>query len=226
MFQAKLVNISAAEVRKRTDLLFAKERSGLARRQLLRIHICPFENLLSHARPTDRVLDIGCGAGLLLGLVAAGSPNLTGIGVDASGDAIECARRMARRMGFAHLSFEVSPDTSNWPDGKFGMVFVVDVMHHVPLDQRRAFFKAAADRVEDGGLLLFKDMRQRPRWRAAMNVLHDLVVARQWVSHPDRSDIEKWGPENGLTLLRYEEWNRYWYGHGFWLFKRASDAPH
>ena len=49
---------------------------------------------------------------------------------------------MAARIGSlgypAVLRFEHLPVSAPWPRGPFDVMSVVDVMHHVPLDQRRA----------------------------------------------------------------------------------------
>ncbi len=75
---------------------------------------------------------------------------------------------------------------------------MVDMMHHVPVGIRKALFEAAIDRVAPGGVLIYKDMRRRPRWRAAMDQLHDLVLARQWINHCPSEIIVEWAMQAGL----------------------------
>lgn len=52
-------------------------------------------------RGPARVLDLGTGSGCLLLSVLRQCPEATGVGVDISGDAVECARRNAEGLGLA-----------------------------------------------------------------------------------------------------------------------------
>ena len=55
----------------------------------------------------------------------------------------------------------------------------------------------------------------RPRWRAAANQMHDLVMARQWVEHVDSDQVEAWASRSGMRVSRRDRFNTLWYGH--WL---------
>jgi len=100
------------------------------------------------------------------------------------------------------------------------VVSLIDVLHHVSPADREAFFNEAAKRVANGGTLICKEMRSKPRWKAAANVLHDLIVARQWIQHSTAESIETWAAKARLRLICHEEWDRLWYAHGFWVFRR------
>ena len=83
------------------------------------------------------------------------------------------------------IAFERRDAQQDWPSGPFDIVSVIDVMHHVPTIAQRTVIERAASRLKPGGLLVYKDMVERPRWRAWKNRLHDLVLARQWtITHP------------------------------------------
>lgn len=80
--------------------------AGLFRRALmtLRPYICPLELVVDEVPEGARVLDIGCGAGLVLAHLA-GARNVDGVGVDTSGPAIEAARaciQAGERLRFEH----------------------------------------------------------------------------------------------------------------------------
>jgi cyclopropane fatty-acyl-phospholipid synthase-like methyltransferase len=209
-----------SELLMRTRRLFAAERRVWAWRYWLRLQICPFEKLLVHVPDGSRLLDIGCGGGLFLGLLAMRDPTLQGTGVDSSSDAIACANRMAQQLGSEKISFLSAPNIDAWPKGQYDMVSMIDVLHHVAPEERRKFFLEAAKHVPKGGRLLCKDMRTRPRWKAAANILQDLIVAKQWVHHPSPRSVEGWGSEARLRLVSYEEWDRMWSAHAFWVFQR------
>lgn len=195
-----------------------------------RPRICPFERLLAHVPTGSRVLDVGCGGGLLLGLLAAAGrlstePGRASIGFDSSRGAIDTADAMldawrARRGSPAPIEFRCLGVEEPWPEGAFDCVTIVDVMHHVPPAHQRSTIQLAATHVRPGGVLLYKDMCRRPRWRAWANRLHDLALARQWIHYADVRDVESWARDAGLALIASEDHARLWYGHELRVFRR------
>jgi 2-polyprenyl-3-methyl-5-hydroxy-6-metoxy-1,4-benzoquinol methylase len=192
----------------------------------LRPYICPFDRLIELIPVGASVLDVGCGCGLFLGLLAATGRTTRGFGFDVSEAAIPTARRMARRLSESDiptdLRFERIGVDDPWPSGSFDVVSLVDVMHHVPPARQRGLFAAATGSVRAGGLLLYKDVGPKPLWRAWANRLHDLVLAREWVHLIPAAQVEGWGREEGLELLHSERINRLWYGHDLLAFRRPG----
>ena len=87
-----------------------KRGSGLRRWMVRsRPRICPFHVLVDCVPRGSSLLDVGCGAGLLLNVLAYRSQISSGIGFDASFEAIEMARGASNEIGgerratFLHL---------------------------------------------------------------------------------------------------------------------------
>src|SRR5262249_23527538 len=115
--------------------------------QALRPSICPIERLLREIPPGSRVLDVGCGAGLLLVAGASSGCVATGWGIDINERALAAARHaLAQIGGAAAIRFECAPPES-LPCDAFDVVSLIDVMHHVAPTEQRGFFAAAAARV-------------------------------------------------------------------------------
>jgi SAM-dependent methyltransferase len=68
---------------------------------------------------------------------------------------------------------------------EFDAAAAVDLMHHVPPADHPAVARALADAVRPGGTLLIKDIAPTPRWKHAVNRLHDRIVARQATTAAD-----------------------------------------
>lgn len=202
----------------------------LRRLQHYRPFICPFEVLLEHAPANAWVLDVGCGGGLWLRLLEAAGKLRVGIGFDSSPGAIALAQGSEPALGAeragASLSFRLLSVDAPWPGPpsdpeRFDLVSIIDVLHHVPVGAQEGVIRQAARRVGPGGTLLYKDMGRRPLWRAWMNRLHDLAMARQWINYVDPALVEAWAAEEGLRLVHSERLNRWWYAHDLRVFKRA-----
>ena len=195
----------------------------------LKIHSAPFDRLIDFVPEGASVLDVGCGTGLFLGLIAATGRRFRGVGFDRSADVIQIAQAMTSRVRSssfeADLQFEHLDIHAPWPEGPFDVVSVLDVMHHVPIPHRRALFESACAALRPGGILILKDIGDRPFWRASANRLSDLLIAREWVRYTPRDLVETWGRELGLELLSLERIDRWCYGHELFVFKTNDQIP-
>jgi 2-polyprenyl-3-methyl-5-hydroxy-6-metoxy-1,4-benzoquinol methylase len=192
----------------------------------LRPYICPLDRVMAYVPRQSTVLDVGCGGGLLLGLLAELEYEPRGLGFDTSRGALDLATAMAEavlpRRPSASLRFMHLDAEADWPDERFDVVTLIDVLHHVPVTAQRSVFERACAHVRPGGLLIYKDMSPRPRWRAMMNSLHDLVVARQWVHYVRPDDVGCWAIEHHFERVAREHVNMLWYGHDLCVFRNAA----
>jgi len=214
--------MDAAAVHAMARNLFADCPWLLRRVQLGRLSICPFEKLTAQVKEGATVLDIGCGRGLFLALLAGAGRRIRGVGVDMSEHAVSTARIMAQLIREKKLG-EIQIHCANHeslPEGLFDVVSVIDVLHHVPVSQQRAFLTAAANCVAPGGLLLYKDMVLTPSWRVLANRFHDFLVAREIIHEMPLATVVAWASAQGLECLGTELVNRYWYGHEIAVFRR------
>jgi len=192
--------------------------------QGLRPRICPFEVLIALVPAGARVLDVGCGSGLFLGLAAANGRLGASVGVDRDARALAVAERMRCALPDPAALRFVAGDAGDLPAGDFDLVVLIDVLHHVAPAAQVAVLGGAAARVAVGGRLVCKDIARRPRWRALMNRLHDLVLARQWVHHPDADALIAALGRAGLIVERHERIDRWWYAHDLIVARRPAEG--
>lgn len=203
--------------------LYRGQRGLKVALQILRPRICPFDAMIRALPEGSDVLDVGCGAGLFLGLAARSGKLRYGVGFDSDARALAIAQSLVlpsdsgARLVFRHLQVE-----DRWPEGAFDVVSMIDVMHHVPVSVRPKIFIAAAAALKEGGLFLYKDISAADRPRAFMNRVHDLVLARQWVTYSSAGDIRQMALAQGLAERSYEKIDLYWYGHDLHVFKKRT----
>ena len=116
------------------------------------------EQICSLIRPGDIVVDLGCGPGNQLSLVAKMNPDATFLGVDLSEEMLAQARDLMRREGLSNVSF-LAGDITNidaLPNASADVVISTVALHHLPtvahLDA--AFAQAARILKPDGGMYL------------------------------------------------------------------------
>ena len=216
----------AGEIAGRAAHLYRNLNSPTALLQRWRPYICPFGPILDTIGSGANVLDIGCGGGLFLGLLADAGQLEQGIGVDTSSAGIALAKQMQVQNGFkTGLNFNHIEAGEALPAGQFDTVTLIDVLHHIPAAAQNDTIAQAIQRVRPGGRFIVKDIATRPRWRAAANQLHDLLLARQWVRHMNEQEIMSAIDTRNIggswsNTLRI---NTLWYGHHLMVFERTLE---
>lgn len=115
-----------------------------------------------------RVLDVGCGGGLMSEALARDGAQV--VGIDASAGNIAAARRhaaqdpaLAARLDYRHGE----PATALGPDERFDLVLALEVVEHV--DDVSAFLAQVAAAVAPGGLLVASTINRSARsWLLAI----------------------------------------------------------
>lgn len=141
----------------------------------------------------DRILDVGCGVGQYEALLG---PEFRLSGVDASPASLDQARKLS-----PWADFHAWPPGSRLPfdDQTFACAFAICVVHHVPLDQRRAFIAEVHRVLKVGGLfLVYEHNPWNPltRWAVERCVFdRDAILlssgwAAEWLGSAGFAEIE------------------------------------
>lgn len=186
-----------------------------------RPYICPFETLIPLAPQDGRVLDIGCGGGLMLSLLAASGRIEHGLGFDTNEPMTQLADQVAREHGLP-LTYEARSVEQGLPPGDFNTITIIDVMHHIPPIAQASFLEDVIAYLPPGGRLIYKDMCKAPRWRALANRMHDLALAKQWIHYFPIEQVDTIAQNRGLIQHASESINRAWYGHELRVYDRPA----
>ena len=159
-------------------------------------------------RGNKHILDVGCGDGKVTAEIAHAIPRGAAIGIDASPQMIEFARRTFPRSKFPNLEFRVMDARQIRFARQFDLVFSSAALHWV--DDHRAFLRGAAACLRSGGRLVVSC--------GGKGNAHDVFVAlrpemrlkhwREFFRRMERpyffhspEDYKKWLPRFGLQLL-------------------------
>ncbi|ARV57585.1 hypothetical protein BZZ01_02120 [Nostocales cyanobacterium HT-58-2] len=141
---------------------------------------------LEHYVPREgKILDIGCGHGVLSNLLAITSPQRQVLGIDIDAKKIAAAQRTIGERG--NIEFEVG-DAAFLPNHSFQAVTIADVMYLIPPDIQRAILASIACVLEPNGLLIWKTHSHYPRWKYAT------TYAQEWL-------MTKLGPTKGAGIF-------------------------
>lgn len=140
---------------------------------------CPFAAIEAQVPGAGRVLEVGCGHGLLSLYLALSRPDRVVTGVDIDEHKIALATRAAGglRPGEAQASFAtVAPD--GFAAGRFDAIVIADVLYLLGADARRTLLARYVEHLEPGGVLLLKETDRVPRWKGALTVAQEELATR------------------------------------------------
>ena len=129
---------------------------------VVRALTCPFGRLIDRFPATGAVLDVGCGHGLLVNLLAR-DPSRSGLqlhGIDHDAAKIATARRTAR----PGVTFSATPLTAV-PAAAYDAVSIFDVLYTVRREVWPDILRGCHRALRPGGRLIVKEVIDRPRWR-------------------------------------------------------------
>ncbi len=124
----------------------------------------PLRSLVART-PAGRVLDAGCGHGVLAALLAQDSPRRQVLGIDPDGHCIRAAQASAGAL--PNVSFRVATLEQQLPEaeGSFDAVVVANVLFTLPDEAARRFLAAAFRLLKPGGRLLVAEVEADGGWR-------------------------------------------------------------
>ncbi len=154
------------------------------------------------------VLDVGCGRGKAINLLAKSYPKSKFIGYDFSKEAIQNASLEAKLMNNSNVEFRVQNLMTIEPSTKFDLITAFDVIHDQINPQRT--LKFIFDSLNDSGVFLMQDILSSTAldkntnhplgtFLYTISCLHCMSVS---LSQNGAGLGAMWGKEKALELLR------------------------
>ncbi len=169
----------------------------------------------------DRLLDLGCGDGILGRTVMADYPAACGVFLDFSEHMIEAAKQKADVQRATFIVQDLA--TSDWrrsvaAQAPFDLVLSGLAIHHLPDERKRALYQEVFELLAPGGLFLnLEHVAPNSPW--AKQAFDDLFVDSLWSHHRkhggERSRDEiaaQWyhRPDKSENILASVEWQCQW----------------
>src|SRR5262249_50684508 len=136
-------------------------------------------SLINMVEPGNRVGDIGCGSGQFFLLLSEFSKPSFLYGIEISDKLINNASELLSDLNGLELQLELY-DGVNIPPliGEMDIIFLIDVLHHVPKNNQHNFLNRIASLMKRGARLVIKDI-EAANPLVIFNKLHDLVVSKE-----------------------------------------------
>jgi len=138
---------------------------------------CPFSAIEARVPAEGRVLEVGCGHGLLSLYLALSGPGRDVHGVDIDAHKIELAKAAAAHLhpGEAQVSFDTVA-TDGFAEGRYDAIVIADVLYLLGPDLRRQLLAQCVDHLAEGGVLLVKETDRLPKWKGTITVAQERLA--------------------------------------------------
>lgn len=153
-----------------------------------------FEEGLSVLRERKgKVIDLGCGLGLLALWLREHGDEASYLGCDLDAWKIEAGRRAVIRLGYQDIEF-VTGDMLELPVNGATTICAFDVFHYLPLAMQEQMIQKLARAAQQGALVLIRTGVRGCGWRSGVTLLQEW-----WIR------ASGWIPSGNGTLPQLEE---------------------
>lgn len=181
----------------------------------------PLEEMASRVEGF-RILDVGCGHGLLCSMLAHGFPRRSVVGIDVDSKKIDWARRSVGRLSNTRFERMTVDRLASLEPQSFDAITVADVLYLLPPGDWPGFLKSCHRLLQPGGQLLIKEAEDDGGWRTRKAMLQEQVMVR-WLRRTRHS--------GGLGFLSREKMREILSSAGFEIssvesLAKWSSTPH
>jgi 2-polyprenyl-3-methyl-5-hydroxy-6-metoxy-1,4-benzoquinol methylase len=142
-----------------------------------RLASAPLTELAARAEGGS-LLDVGCGHGVLVALLAVGHPGRRVVGIDPDARKIDWARRSVGRAPNVELRACTIETFAAERPGAFDTVLVADVLYLLEALAWQPFLRAAHALLRPRGRLVLKEAEDDGSWRVRKALLQEQVMVR------------------------------------------------
>lgn len=142
-----------------------------------------------------RVLEVGCGHGLLTGMLAQADRERRVLGIDPDARKIDWAKRSVGALPNVELRAVSLESLGGGYDGAFDSIVVSDVMYLLPPSAWPGMFRQLARLLQPGGQLLLKEAEADGSWKHWKCIAQELVMVHL---------LRRTHSSGGMTLLDRE----------------------
>jgi 2-polyprenyl-3-methyl-5-hydroxy-6-metoxy-1,4-benzoquinol methylase len=214
--------------------LYRGSSAGVRLHTALRWASCPFPAVEAAVPPQGRILEVGCGHGLLSLFLALSGPARRVHGVDVDESKVDAARVAAGRLGPEEAQVSFDTVARGWlPDEEVDAVVIADVLYLLAPDEQRRLLAACAGCLGPGGVLIVKEVATEPSWKFRWNQAQETVSTRvlgitaggEGLHFVPPATMAGWLVDEGLSVASRPVDRGYPWPHHLLVARRPTSAP-
>ena len=180
----------------------------------LRWLLTPYSVMADHVPIVGKVLDVGCGHGLLAMKMALSAAGRQVLATDHDVQRIDLARLAG--AGIGNLQFEVSSG-SPVAAGQFDAITMIDFLHYFSPEEQERMTRQAFDQLAPGGRLLVREVNSDAGLVSKINKLYEKMAT--WTGFTQSNEKEK------LNFRSPAGWQAMFAAHGFKVRSEPCSSP-
>lgn len=178
--------------------LYPKLRSRLY--VFIRNFLLPAEKIEKYIPHKGKIIDVGCGFGYNTIYFALKDNRRMIVGYDLDKNKIEEAKKASK--GIKNVSFKVKDLIKDHSLKRCDSVYLLDVVHHLPKNTQEEVFKEIYKKLKKGGILIVKDVDDKPKLKCYFNILHDRIFSPNDKLHfSNKEEVAKVLEDLGFKFL-------------------------
>ena len=154
----------------------------------IRLMLAPMIQMIKYIPEKGDILDLGCGNGIIANILSIGTPERKVYGVDLSAGRIEAANRISKDN--PNLQF-VAGDVNTVSFERFEIVTLIDLLHHIPYREQDALLHKIYDKLDEGDVLIIKDLEKYPYWKYIFHYIQDSLSYRERLYFRSAGEMEE-----------------------------------
>ncbi len=145
-------------------------------RARFRVSLARLDQLQPYLPRNGRVLDLGCGYGVIANYLALAAPTCEVMGIDMNVQRIQVAQRAAQAR--KNVSFVVG-DVTRIPLPECQAVIMSDFLHHLSWADQGRLLERLHAALRPGSWVLIQEVSTRPRWKFISSYIADVLLYRE-----------------------------------------------
>jgi predicted glycoside hydrolase/deacetylase ChbG (UPF0249 family)/glycosyltransferase involved in cell wall biosynthesis/ubiquinone/menaquinone biosynthesis C-methylase UbiE len=167
----------------------------------LRWRLTPYAEMASHLPPAGKILDLGCGHGLLALTISANRPHCSVIGVDHDESRVADLERNSG--SFRNVSFRLGDvRTSAKEDRSCSGISIIDTLHYFSATDQESILRDSYAALEEGGVLIMREVDRTGGVRSIWNQTYERLATRIRFTKTESGVGDYRAPREWAELLR------------------------
>jgi predicted glycoside hydrolase/deacetylase ChbG (UPF0249 family)/ubiquinone/menaquinone biosynthesis C-methylase UbiE/glycosyltransferase involved in cell wall biosynthesis len=177
----------------------------------LRWKLTPYAEMASHLPPVGKVLDLGCGHGLLALTIGANRPHCRIVGIDHDESRVADLKRKSAR--FENVAFRLGDVRIAVPEeATYSGISIIDTLHYFSATDQEQILRKSYAALNDGGVLIMREVDHSGGVRALWNQTYERFATRLRFTKTESGVGVYRNPREWAELLRSigftVTWNR------------------
>ena len=184
----------------------------------IRKRICPFHEVANQIPLKKKILDIGCGNGILYKYFLDNKNYISYTGIDKNLKRLrKLQQKIPNNVYFLNSKIEdILEDIKN-----YDCILMIDVMHHINKKYQKMVIENILKNMNKGSMLIYKDISNKNFIKPLLTRLHDLIINFQFISYYEPSKIINFAKkEMKINDIKKFNIQTLWYEHEFLIINK------